>query len=82
MFVLGGGGLTGVDGGTGFARTPPAPALRAAAGRLGHAHADLVGALQALRGVSAGTHVQEAAPGASVCARARVSDADCRHEQT
>lgn len=69
------GGLTGVDGGARLAWTPPAPALRTAAGRLGNTNADLVGALQALRGISAGTDVQEAAPRASVCARARASDA-------
>lgn len=75
VFRLRGGGLTGVDIGAWFTWTPPALALRTAAGRLGNTNSDLVGALQALRGISAGTDFQEAAPRASVCARARVSDA-------
>lgn len=68
-----GGGLTGVDRGARFTWTPPALALRTAAGRLGNTDSDLVGALQALRGISARTDVQEAAARASVCARARAS---------
>lgn len=75
VFTLRGGGLTGVARGARFTWTPPALALRTAAGRLGNTNSDLVGAFQALRGISAGTDVQETAPRASVCARAHVSDA-------